>query len=70
LLLLPGDSQKCAGGYLSASVLSGLLGNRSKGGDEGARLNLVSAPALAKQLGIKVGLYFYLALFTMGSCYG
>ena len=44
-----GDSLKSAGGYLTAAVLVGLLKGRSENG-----LNLVSAPAYAKELGFKV----------------
>ncbi|KAL4222732.1 hypothetical protein ACF0H5_018773 [Mactra antiquata] len=47
-----GTDLKDAGSYLSASVLSGLLATQA--GGEGSTLNLVSAPALAKQLGVNV----------------
>lgn len=47
-----GAGFKDAGSYLGASVLSGLLSTIGGSGD--AALNLVSAPALAKQMGIKV----------------
>lgn len=49
-----GEGLKSAGSFLSAAVLSGLLGCSGQAGGEGQTLNLVSAPALAKQLGIKV----------------
>lgn len=48
-----GEGLKNAGSFLSAAVLSGLLGCSGQAGGEGQTLNLVSAPALAKQLGIK-----------------
>ncbi|KAK3101966.1 hypothetical protein FSP39_007694 [Pinctada imbricata] len=47
-----GQSLKKAS-YISAAVLAGLLKNSPAGGDS-ATLNLVSAPALAKQLGVEV----------------
>ncbi|KAH3714868.1 hypothetical protein DPMN_057570 [Dreissena polymorpha] len=53
-LLAYGQVLKNAGQYLSAAVLAGLLGNSTHCGCEGLNLNLVSAPALAKKLGIQV----------------
>ncbi|XP_060565956.1 D-3-phosphoglycerate dehydrogenase-like [Ruditapes philippinarum] len=47
-----GAGLKDAGSYLAASVLSGLLTDEGGAGD--AALNLVSAPAVAKQRGIQV----------------
>ncbi|XP_053373404.1 D-3-phosphoglycerate dehydrogenase-like [Mercenaria mercenaria] len=47
-----GAGLKDAGSYLGASVLSGLLSVEGGAGD--AALNLVSAPAVAKQQGIQV----------------
>ena len=44
-----GDKLQKAGSYLGAAVLVGALRSDSSNG-----LNLVSAPALAKQLGVKV----------------
>lgn len=46
-----GSGLEKAGSYLSAAVLSGLLSNTA---GQGSTLNLVSAPALGKQLGVKV----------------
>ena len=55
MLSAVGPSLKNASSYLSAAVLSGLLRSSSmEGGGDGVSLNLVSAPALAKDLGIKV----------------
>ncbi|XP_052811699.1 D-3-phosphoglycerate dehydrogenase-like [Mya arenaria] len=48
-----GDSLKKAGGYLSTAVQLGFMRSQSQGGDEGVRHTLVSAPTLAKQLGIQ-----------------
>ena len=45
---------KNAGGYLSAAVCAGLLSSSSQAAGDGSTLNLVSAPALAKKLGITV----------------
>lgn len=44
-----GESLKKAGSYLSAAVMVGLLGSQSSNG-----LNLVSAPAHAKEMGLQV----------------
>ena len=50
MCLSAGASLKDAGCYLQAAVLVGLLNSQSQNG-----LNLVSAPALAKEIGIQVG---------------
>lgn len=48
-LSIQGSSLSKAGSYLSAAVLTGLLASKAQNG-----LNLVSAPALAKELGVAV----------------
>ncbi len=50
-----GASLKSAGSYLAAAGMMGLLKPQSQNG-----LNLVSAPALGKSIGIKVRVHFAL----------
>ena len=48
-----GESLKKAGSFMSAAVLAGVLKSNPAAGD-GVTLNLINAPALAKQLGVEV----------------
>ncbi|KAL5006523.1 hypothetical protein ScPMuIL_015329 [Solemya velum] len=53
-IIAKGPELAKAGSYLSAAFLSGLLQNSSTGSGDQVVLNLVNAPALAKQMGITV----------------
>eukprot|EP00918_Siedleckia_nematoides_P025332 GHVU01054678.1.p1 GENE.GHVU01054678.1~~GHVU01054678.1.p1 ORF type:complete len:530 (+),score=45.78 GHVU01054678.1:106-1695(+) len=52
-LITQGDDMKRAGSYLSAAVLVGLLKTQSGNG-----LNLVSAPAMAKDIGLQIAVEY------------
>lgn len=53
-LVSTGSELEKAGSYLSAAVLAGYLRSSQAAGDGVAALNLVNAPALAKQAGLQV----------------
>lgn len=52
-----GASLKQAGTYLSAAVLAGYLATKQQAGGDGIILNLVNAPAMAKEQNLQVRTY-------------
>lgn len=57
LLIFLGASLKQAGSYLSAAVLAGYLATKQQAGGDGIILNLVNAPAMAKEENLQVRTY-------------
>lgn len=49
-----GASLKQASSYLSAAVLAGYLATKQQAGGDGIILNLVNAPAMAKEQNLQV----------------
>lgn len=56
-LIFIGASLKQAGTYLSAAVLAGYLATKQQAGGDGIILNLVNAPAMAKEQNLQVRTY-------------
>lgn len=54
LLIFLGASLKQAGSYLGAAVLAGYLATKQQAGGDGITLNLINAPAMAKEQNLQV----------------
>lgn len=59
LLIFLGASLKQAGSYLSAAVLAGYLATKQQAGGDGITLNLINAPAMAKEQNLQVRINVY-----------